>query len=120
VDAGFAGLLRCKDGVLGLFDCGFRHPFRTEAEVVGSEGHLILERPYLMDPSSRLLLRREVGEEVLAVSEADPYQCEVEALAAAVFGGADVPVSLAASRANVATLVALYESARQGRPVKMQ
>jgi hypothetical protein len=53
---------------------------------------------------------------VVIVPEADAYQCEVESLTAAALDGTSLPVPLEKSRANVATLVALYESARQGRP----
>lgn len=117
VDATFAGLLRYKDGALGVFDCGFRQQFRSEAEVVGTEGTLIVWHPYPMGPDTRLVLRRGDTEEVLARAEADPYQCEVEALAAAILDGAELPVPLTSSRANVATLTALYESTRRGMPV---
>jgi predicted dehydrogenase len=117
VDASFAGLLQYESGVLALFDCGFSYPFRAEAEVVGSEAVLRLERPYLMTPESRIVIRREDdSEEVITLPAKDPYLCEVEALTAAVLDGAPMPVSLANSRANVATLAALYESAREGGP----
>jgi hypothetical protein len=53
---------------------------------------------------------------VVAVAEEDAYQCEVEALTAAVLDDAPLAVPLASSRANVATLTALYESARRGEP----
>jgi D-xylose 1-dehydrogenase (NADP+, D-xylono-1,5-lactone-forming) len=117
VDATFAGLLRYDNGVLGTFDCGFRQQFRTQAEVAGTEGTLLVKRPFLTTPESRLLLRRGLdGEEEITVPEANAYQCEVEALTAAVLDGAALPVPLESSRANVAALVALYESARQGKP----
>jgi xylose dehydrogenase (NAD/NADP) len=117
VDASFAGVLRCKDGVLGIFDSGFRHPFRTEAEVIGTEGTLVIEQPFIIGPESRILLRRGAEDEVeYIVPEISAYQCEVEALTAAVLDGEDLPVPLASSRANVATLSALYESARLGKP----
>ena len=116
-DASFAGLLQFESGALGLFDSGFSHPFRVEAEVVGSEAVLRLERPFLMTPESQLVIRRDDdSEEVNTLPAKDPYLCEVEALTAAVLDGAPMPVPLASSRANVATLAALYESARQGEP----
>jgi D-xylose 1-dehydrogenase (NADP+, D-xylono-1,5-lactone-forming) len=117
VDVTFAGLLRCADGVLGLFDSGFRQPFRTEAEVVGTEGHLVIENPYLPGSGRRILLRRQGEQETITLPEIDAYRCEVEALAGAVLDGAAPPVPLSSSRANVATLVALYEAAKLGRPV---
>ena len=116
VDESFSGLLRFPGGVLGSFDSGFRHQFRIEAEVVGSEGVLRLERPYVMDPISRIVIRRGDEEEVDSASEVNPYQCEVEAVAAAALKGEQLPVPLSSSRANVKTLLALYESAREGMP----
>ncbi len=118
VDETFVGLLQYEGGTLGSFDCGFREPFRSEAELVGTEGTLVIERPYPINQESRLLLRHrgEDESEVIAVAEKDAYQCEVEALTAAVLDGADLAVPLASSRANVATLAALYESARRGEP----
>jgi predicted dehydrogenase len=47
------------------------------------------------------------------------YRGEVENLAAAVLDGAECHMTLADSRANVAAIVALYESARRCRPVTL-
>jgi xylose dehydrogenase (NAD/NADP) len=115
VDETFAGVLRCKDDVLGCFDCGFQGHLRVQAEAVGTEGSLWFERPYFLDQGARLLLKRDCGEEEVVVPLADPYQCEVEAVEAAAMDGTPLPVPLPKSRANVATLVALYDSARSGR-----
>ena len=116
VDYNFAGLLRFGDGVLGAFDCGFRHQFRAEAEVVGSEGVLRVERPYTMTAESRIVIRRGDDEEVVKLPAVDAYHCEVESLTAAALDGTPLPAPLTSSRANVATLAALYESARLGAP----
>jgi len=117
VDATFAGLLQYDNGVLGVLDCGFRGQFRAEVEVTGTEATLLIQRPFLISSESRLLLRRGFEEEEeITVPEVDAYQCEVEALTAAVLHGAALPVPLESSRANVTALVALYESAHQGKP----
>jgi predicted dehydrogenase len=118
VDETFSGLLRYDSGVLGVFDCGFQAPYRSEAEVVGTEGSLIIERPYPISPESRLLLRERDGDSyrVAAVAEKDAYRCEVEALTAAVLDGDSLAVPLTDSRAKITALTALYESARQGEP----
>ena len=52
------------------------------------------------------------------MAECDRYLLEIEDLADAVRTGRPPRVSLAESRGNVATIVALLESAREGRPVK--
>jgi len=113
VDETFVGLLRCADGVLGVFDCGFRQQFRNNAEVAGTEGTLIIERPYGPCPE-KVIIRRGDTEQTFALPEVDAYRCEVEALTAAVLDGAALPVPLTNSRSNVATLVALYQSAQTG------
>jgi xylose dehydrogenase (NAD/NADP) len=116
VDETFAGLLRYGSGILGVFDCGFRELFRSQAEVFGTEGTLIIGHPHAIRPESRILLHRDPGEEEIRLREVDPYRCEVDALTAAVLDGASLSVPLAGSRANVATMAALYESARRGVP----
>jgi xylose dehydrogenase (NAD/NADP) len=116
VDATFAGLLRYDNGVLGVFDCGFRQQFRVQAEVIGTGGALVVQRPYPITSESRILLRQGFEEKEITLPEADPYQCEVEALVAAILDGAPLPVPLFSSRSNVATLAALVESARLGKP----
>jgi predicted dehydrogenase len=110
-------MLRCPDGVLGLFDCSIGQQFRVQAEVVGTEGALVVERPYLVTAESRLRLCRDYDEQEFTSPEPDPYRCEVESVAAAVLDGAPLPVPLESSRANVATLVRLYASARSGKPL---
>ena len=116
VDETFAGLLRYRSGVLGVFDCGFRTPWRSEAQVFGTEGTLTITRPYTLNGESKILLRRGSEEDELRVQDVDVYRCEVNALTAAVLDGAALPVSLTSSRGNVATISALYESARSGLP----
>jgi len=120
VDAATAGVLHFPGGEMAAFDCSFRHAFRTQVEVAGSEATLIIDRPFLLRPDSRMVLRdNQDHEEPIGDPRPDPYQCEVEAIAAAVFDGAPLPVPLSSSRSNVAALVALYESARLGTPVTL-
>ena len=116
VDQTFVGLLRYGSGVVGVFDCGFRELYRSQAEVFGSEGTLIIQNPLAIGSEGLILLTRGSDEEEINVPAADPYRCQVDALTAAVLDGAPLPVTLDRSRANVATLSALYESARRGVP----
>ena len=120
VDAATAGVLHFSAGETAAFDCSFRHTFRTQVEVAGSEGTLTIDRPFLLRPDSRMILRdNQDREQEIGDPRLDPYQCEVEAIAAAVLDGSPLPVPLSSSRSNVAALVALYESARLGTPVAL-
>jgi predicted dehydrogenase len=116
VDETFAGLLRYRSGVLGLFDCGFRTLQRSEAQVFGTEGTLTIRQPYAISAESKILLRRGSEEQEFGVRDIEVYQCEVDAMTAAVLDGAPLPVSLSSSRSNVATMSALYASGRSGLP----
>jgi xylose dehydrogenase (NAD/NADP) len=117
VDLSFSGQLRFGDGVAAQFDCGFDAPFRTSVEIVGSEGTLLVPQAFKPSAAAVLLLRRGDDTQAVPVAADDLYLYEVEDLAAAVLDGTPPTVSLADSRANVATLLALLESAREGRPV---
>jgi len=119
VDLTFAGQMRFAGGALAQFDCSFEAAFRWGAEVVGSEGVLVLDSPWKpgADEPPVIQLRRGDGEELVPVEDVDPYLCEVEAMADCVLDGAEPVVSLSDSRGNVATINALYESARMGKVI---
>ncbi len=118
VDTTFSGQLRFPSGALASFDCGFRAPFRTRMEVVGDKGVLVVPRPFKPGSEERVLLSSGTHEpKEIVVPGADLYRGEVEDLADAVLLKRQPRVSLADSRANVATLAALLRSAHEGRPV---
>ena len=50
----------------------------------------------------------------------EPYVSEVEDMADAILLGKPTCVSLSDSRANVAAITALFESARKGKPVLLK
>jgi predicted dehydrogenase len=81
---------------------------------------LNINLPFNPTGKATLKLHPKQGDDRLVViPNEDLYAGEVEDMAAAVVDGAPQCVSLADSRANVATILALYRSAREGRPLKM-
>ena len=68
---------------------------------------------------NRSALPSENATQPIVVEDCDRYLLEVEDLADAVLSGRPTRVSLAESRGNVATMVALLQSAREGRPVRL-
>jgi predicted dehydrogenase len=117
IDEGFYGQLRFGPDVFAQFDSGFRAAFRTRLEVVGRAGAIVVDRPFKPTPQESIhLTRGDQTEEVPVSGPAELYLGEVEDMADVVLLGRPPSISLAESRGNVAALVALYRSAREGRP----
>jgi predicted dehydrogenase len=118
IDELFIGTLEFA-GAFAQFDCSFRAPLRTHVEIIGTEAAITVPQPFKPGLSERLILTRG-GESETIVVEGEPlYVGEVDDLADAARGIKPPTVSLADSRANTATLVALLESARTGRRVQL-
>ena len=119
VDLTFAAQLRFPDDVLVQFDCSFEAPFRTVMEVVGETASVMVTQPFKPGPGAQVLLIKGDTTEAIEVPGADLYRGEVEDLADAVLLGKPPRVSLADSRGNVSAIVALLQSAREKRPVRI-
>jgi predicted dehydrogenase len=120
IDETFAGQLVFPGGVLAQFDCGFRSPVRAELEVAGTAGTIRVRHPWQPDPDLPVLLTRgDQPAEAVPVEDRERFLLEIEDLESAVRHGTKPLVSLAESRGNVAAIVALHESARTNRPVRL-
>lgn len=111
IDLAFTGMMRFDNGVVALFDSGFRAAFRAEMEIVGTEGTLRVDRAFKGGPDSLLTLTRD--EETVPVPF-DPdasYTGEIDDFAAAALDGRPQRVSLAESRRTIEVIQALYQSA---------
>jgi xylose dehydrogenase (NAD/NADP) len=118
IDLEFSGMLRYRDGIAGQFDSGFAGPFRAEMEVVGTGGVLRIHRPFKTDEQSGLQLITATDEvQGIEFARDTAYAGEVADIEAAALDGSAARISLAESRRTVATIAALYASARAGRPV---
>jgi xylose dehydrogenase (NAD/NADP) len=118
VDEVFSGQLRFANGVYAQFDCGFRAPERMLMEFVGSRGAIALENAFKPGLSAEIALRAEDGHlGSTTVGGQELYLGEIEDMADAILLGSAPRISLADSRGNVATIIALLESARLGKPL---
>jgi len=118
IDDVFVGMLDFG-GTLAQFDCGFAAPFRTDVEVVGTTGAISVPVPFKPGENEQLIISRGSEREVVPVEGQALYEGEVEDMANAILHGTMPRVSLADSRGNTATLLALYESARTGQPTSL-
>ncbi len=119
VDEVFAGQLRFPGEVLAQFHASFRLPYNTVMELIGTKGTLRVPTPFQASQDAVLQLVQGDHSEIIPTPGPDRYLLEVDNLSAAILEGQPPRISLAHSRANVATLVALLQSAREGRPVKL-
>ena len=120
MDELFQGMLRFDNGVRADFDCGFRSPVRSFIEIVGDEGVLRIPNAFKPGPREAVTLTKDGSSRDIQIDGEDLYQGEVDDMADAILQGKPPRVSLKDSRGNVATIVALLQSARQGRPVPIQ
>jgi xylose dehydrogenase (NAD/NADP) len=120
VDEVFAGQMEYANGVIGQFSCGFRSPFQTYIEIVGTEGRLFVERPFVLPQDGKIIFTDPDGEtEIISVPEKELYLGEVEDMHAAILDGQPQFLTLEETRNHVKTVLALYESAELGQPVTL-
>ncbi len=120
VDLTFVGQLLFPGQVMAQFDSSLDAAYRADIEVVGSQGIIQISHPYKPGRSEKILLTRADRVEKIAVRGTEVYQSEVEDLSDAILNGKAPGISLADSRANVAAIVALLDSARSGRSESIQ
>jgi predicted dehydrogenase len=119
IDDSFYGQMRFESGVHAQFDSGFKSPFRTMIEIVGTEASLSIPSPFKPERNSELLLARGDKAEKIKINGGMLYMGEVDDMCDAITQNKAPRVSLADSRGNVATILALLESARTGKPVSL-
>ncbi len=123
VDVSFAGQLRFSPDVIAQFFCSIATAAHREFSILGTEGLLRLDQPWLHEvgKSASIFVERlgDIENRAVVFEEVEPYRCQVEGMAAAVLDGASPTVSLASSRANVTVIESLFECARSGRPVAL-
>ena len=112
VDEEFMGMLRFNEGMSANVYAGFRTPYRTWLEVLGTDGALTVPNPFRPGPLETLELERKGGVDRIDVPGSSLiFAKEIENFEARILDGAPAVVTLAESRRTAATLAALYASA---------
>ena len=121
VDETFAGQMQYPGDRFAQIACSFRTDFHTQMEITGTEGRLILNRPFsMMDEGRHLMFYPNQGEaEEIRVPKADLYSGEVEDMHSAILDNKPNTLTLQETRNHIRTVLALYESARTGKPVSL-
>lgn len=119
IDVVFSGQMRFASGPLAQFDCGFRAPYRTSMEIVGTTGSIELKSPFKPAGGEWIKIKRGDRVDKIRSPEYELYRGEIEDMERAVLDAQTPRISLESSRANVATILALLESARTGQVVRL-
>lgn len=119
-DVSFFGEMQFADGVHAQFDSGFQSPFRSHIEIVGSEASLSVPIPFKPGLKNEIFLHRGEETETIRIKGQELYLGEVDDMCDAILLGKPPRISLEDSRGNVAAILALLESAKTNRPVKLE
>jgi D-xylose 1-dehydrogenase (NADP+, D-xylono-1,5-lactone-forming) len=119
IDESFIAQIRFPDNVFAHFDCSIRIPFRVFMEIVGNEASLRISRPFNPGAQETLELFCNGEIEKITVSGTPPYLSEVEDIADSILINKPAVISLTDSRANVATILALFESVKTRKPITL-
>jgi len=119
IDETFVGQMRFGGDIYAQFDSSFAIPFHSFMEIIGSEGTLNIPRPFKPGINENIYLTRGETTETIKVKGQELYIGEVEDMTDAILFGRNSLVSLDDSRANVAAITALLESARTNKPIRM-
>lgn len=120
VDEIFAGQLHYADGAIAQISASFCTPFHTFAEVLGTGGRLVLNRPFTGPEDGELWFHPAEGQpQHIPVPQEELYLGEVEDMHAAILDGTPSYLTLVETRNHIKTLLALYESANTLKPQRL-
>jgi 1,5-anhydro-D-fructose reductase (1,5-anhydro-D-mannitol-forming) len=115
------GVLRFKSGVIAQFHDGFTTKYaETGFEVHGSEGSLIGRNVMTQRPVGSVILRNADGERELEFENANLYEVALTAFHNAVAGKGQPSATGEDGVWSLASGLAVVESARTGRAVKIE
>jgi predicted dehydrogenase len=119
VDEVFVGQMRFANGLLAQIESGFRSPFRTSMEIIGTAGTILLKKPFKPADDNWIEIKYDDRAETVEAPGQELYLGEIEDMENAALDGTPQRVSLEDSRGNVALIKALLESAKNGELVKI-
>jgi len=119
IDLSFFGQIVFPDDIVAHVHSSFESPFKTEMEVIGSEGRLLIRHPFKPEPTETIEVMTATETYTVTVDGPPLYQGEVDDVRDAARAGRPPLVTLEDSLDNVDTLTALLKSARSGNPVEL-
>jgi predicted dehydrogenase len=123
VDESFAGTLHYSNGAIAQICSAFRTPWYAYFEVLGTNGRLVMNRPFTgIEGGERRLTFVDANNlaHEIPIEDQELYIGEVEDMHDAILDGRPNLVGLDETRNHVRTVLALYESARRGERVFLE
>jgi xylose dehydrogenase (NAD/NADP) len=121
VDETFVGQMGYTGNRFAQISSAFRTPFHTFMEMIGTEGRLQINNPFIgIDDGQMIFYPKDREAEVIPVPREYLYQGEVEDMQVAILDSAEQYLSLEETRNHVKTVLALYESAKTNKVITLQ
>lgn len=121
VEDGVMGVMRFENGVIAQFHDAFTAKYaETGFEVHGTDGSLISRNVMTQRPVGTVTLRNADGEQLLTTSDANLYETALAAFHRAVAGEGRPSATAEDGIWSLATGLAVVESAKSGKAVKIQ
>lgn len=122
VDMVFCGQMGYPNGAMAQISSSFHSPFYMLVEVLGSDGRMVLEKPFngFEEGDASIKIYDAHGNlEEIPSSDKNLYLGEIEDMNAAILDDAPLYLTLDETRDHIRTLLALYESAETGSLIRL-
>jgi xylose dehydrogenase (NAD/NADP) len=121
VDESFFGLLRYPNGATAQIMSSLESPYFTRAEIIGTQGHLVLDQPFTGQDDNTVIRHHTQEGELREIPIPDQYLYlgEIEDLQAAILDGNPTYMSLQESLDHIRTVEALYNAAHNHQVVHL-
>ncbi len=120
IDEYFAAQMTFENDVVAQIDCGTNAAVHTHFEIRGSLGTLWIAHPYnTRNNAVPILLRQGDQETAFTFEDVNGYKAQTENMADVILGTARPNITLQESAAINKALLALFESAREGKTLSL-
>jgi xylose dehydrogenase (NAD/NADP) len=117
VDIHFVGQLRFPGDIFAQIHSSFITPYAPFIEIIGSQGTLIIPKPFVPGKNEKIILKQGDQSQVIRIRGEDLYHGEVADIEDSILLGKPSRVTLEDSRNNTAVILAMLESAQSGSPI---
>jgi xylose dehydrogenase (NAD/NADP) len=117
VDINFGGQLRFPGDIYVQFHSSFITPYAAFIEIIGSQGTLLISKPFVPRKNEKIILKQDNQSQVIHIPGEDLYQGEVTDIEDSILLGKPSRITLEDSRNNTAVILSLLESAQSTKPI---